>query len=351
MNIAEIVGGIYMKQNLKENFIRFAENECKDSSPLYETLSISIAEDLDIIKLVAHIPKDQPAPNLLFAAVNYLLKHSIDPLRQYYPNYTAAPTTPKDAFPAFKKFVLKHQNQLVFLFATKLVQTNEVRRCAYLYPMLCEIFHQHQQPLALIEIGTSAGLQLGIDHYQFTYQNTVVGNEASTLNLSSDNRGEKLPDSIHWPIQVASRVGMDLKTIDINEQEDVEWLEALIWPEHNERLQHFKQAVQITSELPIQLVEGDATKKLRRIAKNIPQEEMLVVFHTHVANQFSEEAKMSLMQSLIEISKDRPVYHIYNNLFDTQLHQDFLDSEHIEEIRRLEQTDGHARWFEWKNAF
>lgn len=343
--------GCTVKSNLQETFKLFAENECQNSSNLYEKLAHAIAEDDEMLAVASQIPHEQPAPNLLFAAVKYLLKHSIDPLRQYYPNYTTIPLKAEEAFIPFKHFVKKHQLQLSYLFATKRVQTNEVRRCAYLYPMLSEIFHKHQQPLALIELGTSAGLQLGIDHYQFSYGDKKVGNEKSSLTLVSDNRGDTLPDSIHFPMQVATRIGMDLKTMNIQQEADLDWLEALIWPEHKERLTHLKKAASITRELPIQLVDGDATKQIVRIAKNVPQQEMLVIFHTHVANQFSEEAKMNLMHSLIEISKARPVYHIYNHLYDQQLHQDFLDSEHIEEVRRLEQMDGHAKWFEWKHAY
>lgn len=340
-----------MKRNLQEIFTQFAENECQNSSRLYEVLANAIAEDKELLAVASQIPYEQPAPNLFFAAVNYLLKDSNDSLRHYYPNYTKHAKSAEEAVHSFKIFVKKNQLQLSYLFATRLVQTNEVRRCAYLYPMLSEIFHKHQQPLALIEIGTSAGLQLGIDHYQFSYGEQTVGNETSELILTSDNRGDALPESIHFPMQVATRIGMDLRTMNVQEKEDLQWLEALIWPEHEERRQLLQKAASITRELPIQLVDGDATKKLLRIAKNIPQKEMLVIFHTHVANQFTEEAKMSLMQSLIEISKSRAVYHIYNNLYDQQLHQDFLDSEHIEEVRRLEQTDGHAHWFEWKHAF
>ncbi|MBQ0138381.1 MAG: DUF2332 domain-containing protein [Kurthia sp.] len=340
-----------MKRNLQEIFTRFAENECQNSSKLYEILAQAIATDKELLAVASQIPYEQPAPQLFFASINYLLKDSTDILRQYYPNYTASPLPAEEAFVPFKAFVKKNHLQLAFLFATKLVQTNEVRRCAYLYPMLCEIFQTHQQPLALIEIGASAGLQLGIDHYQFAYGDETVGNESSELTLTSDNRGDSLPESIHLSMQVATRIGMDLRTLNVQEEEDLLWLEALIWPEHEERRQLLKKAASITRELPIQLVDGDATKKLLRIAKNVPQNEMLVIFHTYVANQFTEEAKMNLMRSLIEISKCRPVYHIYNHLYDQQLHQDFLDSDHIEEVRRLEQTDGHAHWFEWKNAF
>ncbi|HZG10720.1 MAG TPA: DUF2332 domain-containing protein [Kurthia gibsonii] len=338
-----------MTRNLKGIFEQFAQQECHNSSPLYEQLSYAIAQDEAILRIAAQIPKEQPIPNLLFASVQYLLMTQEHPLRAFYPRFTDFVQSPMEAFPHFKDFVLTHTQELAYLFATKRVQTNEVRRCAYLYPMLCDIFEQHKKPLALIEVGTSAGLQLGIDHYQFRYGDTTVGDQTSSLTLQSDNRGESLPKSIAKPFEVATRIGIDLRTMNVNEEEDLDWLKALIWPEHTDRLQLLNQAVHITRELPIQLVDGDATKKLQHIATQVPEEEMLVIFHTYVANQFSPEAKMNLMQSLIAISKTRPVYHIYNNLYDEQLHQDFLHEHQIEEIRRIDQAESHARWFKWKN--
>ena len=338
-----------MVRDLRKTFQQFAKFECEGSSRLYEVLSYQIAADEDLLKIVAQIPIGQPVPNLLFASVQYLLKNLDDPLKEFYRSFTIQPKPADGAFEPFKRFVLSHQQALLDLFKSKLVQTNEVRRCTYLYPMLCEIYEKHQQPLALVEIGTSSALQLGIDQYQYQYGNLVVGNEHSELRLMSENRGESLPSSIKQPILVNTRIGMDLNTIDIQDSHELEWLQSLIWPEHTERLQFLKDAARIVNTLPIQLINGDATKELINVYLTIPNDEMLVVFHTHVANQFSQEAKESLVTALNLISKERPLYHIYNNLYDTNIHQDYMYDETFEEVRLLERADGHARWFKWKN--
>lgn len=64
---------------------------------------------------------------------------------------------------------MAHTDELKVILQEKLVQTNEILRCAYLYPMMTDIYERHQKPLAFIEIGASAGLQLGMDHYNYTY--------------------------------------------------------------------------------------------------------------------------------------------------------------------------------------
>ena len=63
---------------LAQRFRTFAERECRDSSPLYEYISLEIAKDPRILDLCRHARDGQPVPNLLFGAVHYLLLKGID---------------------------------------------------------------------------------------------------------------------------------------------------------------------------------------------------------------------------------------------------------------------------------
>src|SRR5437764_590450 len=54
-------------------FTAFAEREAQRSSPLYERLARGVAVDPAVLALAAHARPGQPVPNLLFAAVHYLL--------------------------------------------------------------------------------------------------------------------------------------------------------------------------------------------------------------------------------------------------------------------------------------
>lgn len=83
-----------------------------------------------------------------------------------------------------------YREEIITLLQTKLVQTNEVRRCAYLYPSFNYIFNKVNKPLALIEIGTSSGLQLFWDQYSYSYgTGESYGNINSNVHVTSEIRG------------------------------------------------------------------------------------------------------------------------------------------------------------------
>ncbi|MFJ7733966.1 DUF2332 domain-containing protein [Lysinibacillus sp. NPDC097231] len=338
-----------MLATLSQQFRTFAKNECENSSPLYEHLANKIANDEEILNIAAFVPPGQPAPNLLLAAVHYLLSSTTDDLADFYPSFTTTPKPLNEVYPVFKAFVMSHSDELKVLLQEKLVQTNEIRRCSYLYPMMTEIYERHQKPLAFIEIGASAGLQLGMDQYNYDYNQQLITNSKGAFVLSSENQGEPLPASITKAPVVCQRIGIDLNPIDIHNKEDLHWLQALIWPEHQERRFLLNQALPILKSLNLQLIKGDAIKLIKDISRDIHEDAMLVVYHTHVANQIPMALRLELIEQLKEISLERPLYHCYNNLFDLQLHQDFIEHGEIESIRIMERPDGHARWFKWSN--
>lgn len=337
-----------METNLTRRFLQFAKKECENSSPLYEFLSYQIAEDSVLQKLASQIPVEQPIPNLFFASIQYLLMEQDDLLKSYYPSFTDTPLPIQESFVPFKEFVLKNQESLLELFKTKLVQTNEVRRCSYLYPMFTEIYKEQRKPLALIEIGTSAGLQLGVDQYNYFYNEEIeVTNTPSGLTIPSKNIGDPLPSSIHSSPIVKTRIGIDLNPINIKNKRELKWLQALIWPEHHERREMLTQAAQVINQLEIEFLRGDAIAKLEDVCASVNEDEQIVVFHTHVANQIPKQGREELMAKLASISKERPLYHCYNNMFDEKLHQDYLVDGNVMEIRVMKSVDGHARWFNW----
>ncbi|WP_337970521.1 DUF2332 family protein, partial [Virgibacillus salexigens] len=95
------------------------------------------------------------------------------------------------------------------------MQTNEVRRCAYLYPIFCGIYKQTNKPLSLIEIGTSAGLQLLVEQYSYSYGDGIIyGNPGAALHITSRVRKGKKPPHLAIRPSIVSRVGVDLHCCD-----------------------------------------------------------------------------------------------------------------------------------------
>ncbi|MGZ9584045.1 DUF2332 domain-containing protein [Paenibacillus marinisediminis] len=334
---------------LSERFKMFADQECRGSSVLYEYLSLHIAHDEELLQIAAQARAGQPVPNLLLGAVHYLLlkgcKHE---LREYYGSIVSNPREYSSAFPYFKDFCIQYSYELISILQSRLVQTNEVRRCAYLYPSFCTIYNITHKPLALIEIGTSAGLQLMWDQYRYSYHSDeVYGNEQSELHMRSIIQGERTPLLLKQSPPVTTRIGLDLHVNDLNNPDDYLWLRALIWPEHQERNANLELASRYIQKGNLELIEGDGVKLLPAIASRIPEENTLCIFHTHVANQIPHDAKLELTQTIQRLGAERDVFHLYNNMWDANLHLDYY-MDGIEVQHTIAETEGHGRWFTWK---
>lgn len=333
---------------VSQAFLNFAERECKGSSSLYEYLSINIAKDDTILEITRAARDGQPVPNLLFGAVHYLLlKGKEHSLKEYYPSVVEHPKSYKESFGHFKNFCMTYQDEIESILKTRLVQTNEVRRCAYLYPAFCAIYEIAKKPLALVEIGTSAGLQLLWDQYSYTYgQNNIYGNHDSRLTITAEVEGNHIPSLQVTPPPLSTRIGLDLNPIHLNDEKEKLWLKSLIWPEHTERLFMFEEAASYIKECPVSLVEGDGVRLLSKYVEKIPENSVVCIFHTHVANQMPIEVKKNLLQAVKAIGEKRDVFHLYNNIQDQFLHLDYY-LEGMESQNTIAATDGHGRWFEW----
>ncbi|MCT4778419.1 MULTISPECIES: DUF2332 domain-containing protein [Exiguobacterium] len=334
---------------IAQAFIKFAANECRGSSTLYELLSNEVATDVSILTLCERANPGQPIPNLLFGAVHYLLlsghQHR---LGDYYPSVSnEAKEVDQELFPSFQQFCATYETELVALLQTRLVQTNEVRRCAYLYPVFGMIYEHSKHTLALVEIGTSAGLQLLWDQYSYRYDNNEpVGNVTSSFEITAEVIGEGRP-RLNLPLPpVRERIGFDLNIVELTDADEQLWLKALIWPEHVARLELFEQASALIGSQPMELIQGDGVRLLKPRVDSIDRDTIVCIFHTHVANQMSLETKYELLHQVDLIGENRDVCHIYNNVQDKLLHLDFITDGRKSEFV-LAETDGHGRWFNW----
>ncbi|MEQ2467097.1 DUF2332 domain-containing protein [Niallia hominis] len=335
-------------KSLAQTFLTFAEKECKGSSLIYEYLSKQIAMDNSLLKIASRAREGQPVPNLLFGAVHYLLlKGTEHPLKDYYPSIVETPKSFKDSFSIFKDFCLNYQKEIEVILQTKLVQTNEVRRCSYLYPAFCMIYERAKKPLALIEIGTSAGLQLNWDKYCYSYgKDKWYGKIDSELPITAEIKGANRPFLLKTAPPVTTRIGLDLHTIDLRDEEEQLWLKSLIWPEHKERLFLFEKAVHYSKEASLNVINGDGVSLLSQYVETISEDSVICIFHSHVANQIPISGKQHLLQTVDAIGAQRDVFHLYNNIQDRFLHLDYyLGGKKSENT--IAETDGHGRWFQW----
>ncbi len=136
------------------------------------------------------------------------------------------------------------------------------------------------QPLALLEVGASAGLCLYPDRYTYRYSDHQIGASDPVLDCAAT--GIAPPAGLP---EVAWRAGLDLNPLDVSNPADFAWLDALIWPEHTHRRARLRAAAAIAAADPPLLVRGDVVDDLPALAAQAPANATLVVFHTSVMYQ------------------------------------------------------------------
>lgn len=285
----------------------------ENASPLYAHLSQYVATDQDILRLLVNADRATQVSNLLFGAVHYLLLRGEEhPLRAFYSSLTRQPGAPHDASSAFRDFCLQHAAEIEHLVTTKRVQTNEVQRCTGLLPAFSLIYQRTQPtPLSLIEIGSSAGLHLLWDKYGYHYARVgAKGDLNSEVQLHCSLVGQKIP---HFPDglpRVQSRTGIDINPIDIENEDEIRWVRALIWPEQTDRAELFEHAIGIARRDPPPIVAGNAADVLLEVVSTVPPDTVLCIFHSYTLNQCPENIRDQILRNIEEVAKSREVFRI-----------------------------------------
>jgi hypothetical protein len=338
---------------LARSFTHFATVESR-SSPLYERFAHGAAADADILRLAAQARAGQLAPLLLFAAVQYLLmRETAHPLAAFYPTLARDAPPAADPWPLFRAFCLAHRPEISELVATRLVQTNEVRRCVCLLPAFTWVAHRKpKRPLALIEVGPSAGLNLLWDRYGYAYgEDLRCGDAASPVQIACALDGARKPPLPDVMPEVAYRVGVDLNPVDVRDPEATRWLKALVWPEHTDRFRLLEEALRVAQDDPPKLYAGDALDLLPELIAAAPPEATLCVFHTFVLYQLTPAARERLAALLEEQAARRDLCSIEvdGGHSGASLQLSAFESGQRRRLT-LAACHPHGRWLQWLAA-
>jgi hypothetical protein len=271
-------------------------------SPLYVQLCEVLADDPELLQLLDRIPH-QPAPNILFAAVQLLLKRDpTDQLAGFYPNLSDPPLPIEDVGPVFRRFVLRHHDEILAIGAVRYTQTNECRRCTALLPA---IWHGGPERFHLVDVGASAGLNLALDRYAYRWGEVTWGE--APLVLQAESRGVA---PVPRPLEVLSRTALDLNPIDPADSDGAAWLEALVWPELADRLERLRAAMRLINGIPVSRVAGDALDTLPRVLAALPAGEPAVVMNSYTLNQFSADGRNALEEIVDDARRGRTVHRV-----------------------------------------
>ena len=233
-------------------FVREAATE----APAYSELSAAAAADDQILRFLAGLPAGKRNPPLLFAALRFL------------------GGVPADGADLHDR-VLGDADRLRTTMLARATQTNEPARCAALLPVLARL----PEPLALVEVGASAGLCLYPDRYSYEYDGRPVGTP-QPVHLRCTTSGA-VPVPSRLP-EVVARIGVDLNPLDVTDPGDLAWLRSLVWPGpiEAERLARLDAAAAVAAQEPPTLLAGDLVDRLPDALALVPEGATPVVMHT-----------------------------------------------------------------------
>ena len=344
------------RRDLVARFLRQADGQFREDSPFYERLARGVAADPDLLALAALTRPDQDPPLMLLAAVHYLLlQDPREPLAAYYPSVAGAAALPGDPAPLFRAFCLQRWDAIAGILATRRVQTNEVQRCASLLPAFGVVAQAGGgRPLALLELGPSAGLNLLWDRYGYDYGPAGwAGDADSPVRLTCEPRGHRAPPLPRPLPRVAARAGVDLDPVDVRDAAAVLWLRALIWPGGEARAEQLERAVALARENPPRLVAGDALALLPHMLAEMPVDATACVFDSFVAGQLSAGQRAQLTALLAAASQDRQIFRISIDWPGTPqpcVEVTRFAAGHAGPPALLAYTHAHGRWLEWLAA-
>jgi hypothetical protein len=241
---------------IARRYAAFAADEARGNSGIYEKLALAVAGSSELLEFLAALPEDRRQPNLFLAAVRLV---------------SGVPADGDGLIAALRR----DQRRIRAVMRSRTTQTNEPGRCAALLPLLARL----PQPLALVEVGASAGLCLIPDRYGYDYGARRIAPPTAAAPVFPCRVTGAVPLPAALP-QVAWRAGLDLDPVELHSAARVRWLETLVWPDQRERAERLGAAIRVARVDPPRVVKGDLSTDLEPLLATAPRDATLVVFHS-----------------------------------------------------------------------
>ena len=289
---------------LAEIYRHFGETDVRESSPLYEAVSVAIADSDAALAAIETVEPLKRHPTVILAALHDVVLQGGAPA-------LAAAYAERDASTAGALAVaalVAHIDAVRATAELRQTQTNETGRCAVLAPAIAiAAARLGATAVALIDVGCSAGLNLSVDRIGVTYSDgSSCGDVDSPLHLTCELRGggavplEPLPP-------VVARVGVDLNPVDVKVEADARWLRACVWPDQPDRIERLDAAIALSRDAPPTLLQGNAIDVLPDALALVPDDALVIVTTTWAVAYFPLEDRLRFLRRLDEQSATRPL--------------------------------------------
>lgn len=268
--------------------------------------------------------------------------------------YPPAPV-PTPGFDAALRGAIRAHDSRLTAFLDRPPQTNEVARSGILLGGLLTIAARTGLPLELLEIGSSAGLNLLADRYAYRLgQGRAWGDPAGSGALFCEWRSAA--PVLDVPLTIVGRHGSDIAPIEAGDPAARARVLAYIWPDQPERLARIEAALALTAREVPPLERADAADWVEaRLAPPAPAGRARVLMHSvmwqYLPGATRQRIEIAMAQAGAAARADAPLAWL--RLESDGLPESaaiVLDLWPGGERRLLGRGDWHGRWAEWASA-
>jgi hypothetical protein len=267
----------------------------------------AIAAHDELLERLAALPPDRLPAMLASAAIAFIVRRDQPvPLAGYFPEPGASqPQFDEGFFPAFRAFCAARLDDIVDVCRDHRYQMNEVARCSQIALGIAAASGGSPDPVALVDLGTGAGLGLQLDRYCYRIGIGTYGPAEARLSLACDVRGPLVPPSAELP-RITGRIGIDLDPVDLGNEAARAWLLACAPPEAS-ALSRLAAATDIARRHPGQIIAGDVIDVLPAVLGSIPPGQRVTVVDAYMAVFLPDRRRAQLAGILAEAGRSRPV--------------------------------------------
>lgn len=284
--------------DVRARYARFAADEAPGRSDVYAEWAAGVAGDESLARILATLPSPHRQPPVVFAVTRMLGSGTV-------------------GYVDWSRFVRANADRIVAECAARTTQTNEPLRCAPIAFALARI----PGPIALLEIGASAGLCLFPDRYAYRF----VRDDGSVSELAPNGASARvvlesaLRGGLGAPTalpEIVWRRGVDLQPRDASDPADRAWISGLVWPGETARARRIDAALDLVASERPEIVAADAAEPgvLEALVADAPRDATLVIATPGVLPHIPREKRERLTDRILAsgarwITLDSPRLH------------------------------------------
>lgn len=289
---------------LAEAYRRFGQHRTAAPSPLSERVAAALGESDRARHAIAALPAGKRRPALILAVLHDLALAGRAPA-------LAAAYAGGDADAAAAAAIdtlLRLSDAVAALAVRRSVRDDETGRHAVLYPAIAEAARRAgASAVGLIDVGRSAGLNLGVDRAGITYGNGQrLGDSDSAVQVSASIVGDR-PIPTHPIPEVTTRVVLDRDPIDVTNPDDARWLQACLPPDQPERAALLAAELTLAADHPPLLRRGDPVQVLAEAVDRVPADALPIVSTTWALSAVTAPSRARFVEQLAHAGAGRLV--------------------------------------------